>query len=112
MFIFTSSFISSEISSIKDKISSAQYKAGSTWYDANVQKEISGNKLIVKFTIGPTTNDLNVTKVRLLDNNSVIAESNVSIIRNSATEIIDFSAEVYVFGIVKNDANTGEYDKQ
>lgn len=113
MFTFSESFLSGELSGISDQILKAQYYAGSTWYDATVTKTVTEGKLNISFQIGTTTGtDLNISKVRLVGtDNAVIAETNTVIVRSSVSETVNYIAELDIFGVTKNETQTGGYDK-
>ncbi len=75
---------------VRDKISYAQYKVGSTWYRAELNEKavLNDGRVSISFEIDHTiAGNITVTGIRLLNYSGVVwAEKTVSITRADAVE--------------------------
>ena len=114
VFTLDSSYLAEKRTEIKNDISYARYKVGSTWYQASIQSAtvLSDGRVEVTFLIDPTVSgNITVTGVELYDHNgSRIGSKTVSITRADATEGILYVCRFNLFQVVENSSNTGAYD--
>ena len=111
---FDSAYIAKERKRIKDDVSYARYKVGSTWYQADIQSAeiLPDGRVEVTFTIDHTVSgNITVTGIELYDRNGTrMAGRTVSITRAAATEGIQYVCRLSLFQVVPNAAGTGSYD--
>lgn len=114
VFTLDSNYLAAKRKEIKNDISYARYKVGSTWYQAAIQKaEVLNSGVVeVTFLIDHTVSgNITVTGVELYDHNGVrIGSKTVSITRADATEGILYVCRFQLFQITENSSKTGAYD--
>lgn len=115
VFTLDSAYLTTKRQEIKDDISYARYKVGSTWYNASIQNAVLLNdgRVEVTFLIDHTVSgNITVTGVELYDRNGVrIGSRTVSITRADATEGILYVCRFSLFQVVENTGGTGAYDR-
>lgn len=111
---YDSTYLAKERKRVKDDVSYARYKVGSTWYQADIQSAeiLSDGRVEVTFTIDHTVSgNITVTGIELYDRNGTrIASRTVSITRAAATEGIKYVCRLSLFQVVPNTTGTGSYD--
>ena len=114
VFTLDSAYLEKKRNDIKNDISSARYKVGSTWYSAQIESVelLSDGRVEVTFLIDHTVvGNITVTAIELYDLNGVrIGSKTVSITRADATEGILYVCRFSLFQVVENTSNTGAYD--
>lgn len=114
VFTLDSAYLTSKRTEIKNDISYARYKVGSTWYNAQIQSAtvLNDGRVEVTFIIDHTVvGNITVTGVELYDHNGVrIGSKATSITRADATEGILYVCRFSLFQVVENNTNTGAYD--
>ncbi len=114
VFTLDSTYLTEKRTQIKNDISYARYKVGSTWYQAGIESAtiLNDGRVEVMFIIDHTVaGNITVTGVELYDHNGVrIGSKTVSITRADATEGILYVCRFKLFQVVENDDNTGAYD--
>lgn len=114
VFVLDGSYLDKKRKEMKNDISYARYKVGSTWYNAVIQKAevLPDGKVEVTFIIDHTVSgNITITAIELYDHNGArIGSKTVSIERKDATEGILYVSRFTLFQAVKSDDNTGAYD--
>lgn len=114
VFTLDSAYLTAKRNEIKNDVSYARYKVGSTWYQAAIQNAqvLNDGRVEVTFLIDHTVSgNITVTGVELYDHNGVrIGSKNVSITRADATEGILYVCRFSLFQVVENNSETGAYD--
>lgn len=114
VFTLDSDYLAGKRTEIKNDISYARYKVGSSWYQAAIQNAevLSSGVVEVTFLIDHTVSgNITVTGVELYDHNGQrIGSKTVSITRADATEGILYVCRFSLFQVKENTSNTGAYD--
>lgn len=114
VFTLDSTYLDRKRAEIKNDISYARYKVGSTWYNANIQNATVLNNGVVEVTFlidHTVSGNITVTGVELYDHSGRrIGSKTVSITRADATEGILYVCRLSVFQVTENSSNTGAYD--
>ena len=114
VFTLDSAYLAAKRTEIKNDISYARYKVGSTWYQAAIQNAEVLNRGVVEVTFlidHTVVGNITVTGVELYDHNGQrIGGKTVSITRADATEGILYVCRFKLFQVVDNSSNTGAYD--
>lgn len=111
---YDSAYLAKNRTRIKNDVSYARYKVGSTWHVANIQNAavLPDGRVEVTFLIDHTiSGNITVTGIELYDNNGVrIGSRTVSITRQDAVEGILYVCRLSLFQVVPNSGGTGAYD--
>lgn len=114
VFTLDSAYLSEKRREIRDDISYARYKVGSTWYNAAIQSAavLNDGRVEVTFIIDHTVSgNITVTGVELYNHGNVrIGSKAVSITRADATEGILYVCRFRLFQVIENTGRTGAYD--
>ena len=111
VFTLDSNYLAGKRTEIKNDISYARYKVGSSWYQAAIQNAevLSSGVVEVTFLIDHTVSgNITVTGVELYGHNEQrIGSKTVSITRADATEGILYVCRFSLFQVKENTSNTG-----
>lgn len=114
VFTLDSAYLSENRKRIKQDISYARYKVGSTWHRAKIESAtvLADGRVEATFLIDHTiSGNITVTGIELYDQNGTrIGGKSESITRADATEGILYVARFSLFQVKENASNTGAYD--
>lgn len=114
VFTLDNAYLAVKRTNIKQDISYARYKVGSTWYRAEIQSAtvLADGRVEATFLIDHTiAGNITVTGIELYDRNGTrIGGKSVSITRADATEGILYVCRFSLFQVKENASNTGAYD--